>query len=45
MKTNIIPDCVEIGVDVRTLPGERHDDVTAHLRAASAICTTRSKSR
>ena len=34
MKTNIIPDCVDIGVDVRTLPGERHDDVTAHLRAA-----------
>ncbi|MDP9463818.1 MAG: M20/M25/M40 family metallo-hydrolase [Actinomycetota bacterium] len=34
MKTNVIPDCVEIGVDVRTLPGERHDDVTAHLREA-----------
>ena len=34
MKTNVIPDCVEIGVDVRTLPGERHDDVAAHLRAA-----------
>jgi acetylornithine deacetylase/succinyl-diaminopimelate desuccinylase-like protein len=34
MKTNVIPDCVDIGVDVRTLPGERHDDVTAHLRAA-----------
>jgi acetylornithine deacetylase/succinyl-diaminopimelate desuccinylase-like protein len=34
MKTNIIPDCVEIGVDVRTLPGEAHDDVTAHLKAA-----------
>jgi len=34
MKTNVIPDCVDIGVDVRTLPGETHDDVTAHLRAA-----------
>jgi acetylornithine deacetylase/succinyl-diaminopimelate desuccinylase-like protein len=34
MKTNVIPDFVDIGVDVRTLPGERHDDVTAHLRAA-----------
>jgi acetylornithine deacetylase/succinyl-diaminopimelate desuccinylase-like protein len=34
MKTNVIPDTVEIGVDVRTLPGETHDDVTAHLRDA-----------
>ncbi|MGZ4790521.1 MAG: M20/M25/M40 family metallo-hydrolase, partial [Ilumatobacteraceae bacterium] len=34
MKTNVIPDIVEIGVDVRTLPGEGHDDVTAHLKAA-----------
>ena len=34
MKTNVIPDCVDLGVDVRTLPGEHHDDVTAHLRAA-----------
>jgi acetylornithine deacetylase/succinyl-diaminopimelate desuccinylase-like protein len=34
MKTNVIPDAVDIGVDVRTLPGETHDDVTAHLRAA-----------
>jgi acetylornithine deacetylase/succinyl-diaminopimelate desuccinylase-like protein len=34
MKTNIIPDSVDIGVDVRTLPGETHDDVTVHLRAA-----------
>lgn len=34
MKTNVIPDCVEIGVDIRTLPGEGHDDVEAHLRAA-----------
>ncbi|MFN8020706.1 MAG: M20/M25/M40 family metallo-hydrolase [Acidimicrobiales bacterium] len=34
MKTNVIPDCVDIGVDIRTLPGEGHDDVDAHLRAA-----------
>lgn len=34
MKTNTIPDCIDIGVDVRTLPGESADDVDAHLRAA-----------
>jgi acetylornithine deacetylase/succinyl-diaminopimelate desuccinylase-like protein len=34
MKHNVIPDTVELGVDIRTLPGETHDDVTAHLRAA-----------
>jgi acetylornithine deacetylase/succinyl-diaminopimelate desuccinylase-like protein len=34
MKTNVIPDLVEIGLDVRTLPGEDADDVDAHLRAA-----------
>ncbi|MBI4883381.1 MAG: M20/M25/M40 family metallo-hydrolase [Actinobacteria bacterium] len=34
MKTNVIPDCVDIGVDVRTLPGETAADVDAHLRAA-----------
>jgi acetylornithine deacetylase/succinyl-diaminopimelate desuccinylase-like protein len=34
MKTNVIPDCVDIGVDIRTLPGEDHHDVDAHLRAA-----------
>ena len=34
MKTNTIPDCVDIGVDVRTLPGETAADVDAHLRAA-----------
>jgi acetylornithine deacetylase/succinyl-diaminopimelate desuccinylase-like protein len=34
MKTNVIPDCVDIGVDIRTLPGEGPDDVDAHLRAA-----------
>ncbi len=34
MKTNVVPDHVVIEVDVRTLPGEDHDDVEAHLRAA-----------
>ncbi|MFN3257442.1 MAG: M20/M25/M40 family metallo-hydrolase [Ilumatobacter sp.] len=34
MKTNVIPDHVEINVDVRTLPGEGPDEVDAHLRAA-----------
>jgi acetylornithine deacetylase/succinyl-diaminopimelate desuccinylase-like protein len=34
MKTNVIPDAVDIGVDIRTLPGETAADVDAHLRAA-----------
>ena len=34
MKTNVIPDRVELGVDVRTLPGEGAADVDAHLRSA-----------
>jgi acetylornithine deacetylase/succinyl-diaminopimelate desuccinylase-like protein len=34
MKTNVIPDAIDIGVDIRTLPGERGDDVEQHLRAA-----------
>lgn len=34
LKTNVIPDRIEIGLDVRTLPGEGPDDVDAHLRAA-----------
>lgn len=33
-KTNIIPDLVEIEVDIRTLPGEGPEEVDAHLRAA-----------
>jgi acetylornithine deacetylase/succinyl-diaminopimelate desuccinylase-like protein len=33
-KTNVIPDSIDIGVDIRTLPGETADDVSAHLRAA-----------
>lgn len=34
LKTNVIPDCIDIGVDIRTLPGEGADEVDAHLRAA-----------
>jgi acetylornithine deacetylase/succinyl-diaminopimelate desuccinylase-like protein len=34
LKTNVIPDVIDIGVDVRTLPGESGEEVEAHLRAA-----------
>jgi acetylornithine deacetylase/succinyl-diaminopimelate desuccinylase-like protein len=34
MKTNVIPDSMTIDIDIRTLPGEGTDEVTAHLRAA-----------
>ncbi|MDH3680386.1 MAG: M20/M25/M40 family metallo-hydrolase [Acidimicrobiia bacterium] len=34
MKTNVIPDTVELQVDVRTLPGEGTDEVQAHLDEA-----------
>jgi acetylornithine deacetylase/succinyl-diaminopimelate desuccinylase-like protein len=34
MKTNVIPDAIDIGVDIRTLPGETDVDVQAHLDAA-----------
>ena len=34
MKTNIIPASVEIDVDIRTMPGDGPDEVSAHLRAA-----------
>jgi acetylornithine deacetylase/succinyl-diaminopimelate desuccinylase-like protein len=34
MKTNVIPDQVDLEVDVRTLPGEGPDEVRAHLDAA-----------
>lgn len=33
-KTNVIPDTVDIDVDIRTMPGEGADEVDAHLRAA-----------
>ncbi len=34
MKTNVIPDSVELQVDIRTLPGETPAEVQAHLDAA-----------
>ncbi len=34
MKTNVIPDAIELQVDIRTLPGETPDEVQAHLDAA-----------
>ena len=34
VKTNVIPDTVELQVDIRTLPGSSHDDVRAQLREA-----------
>jgi acetylornithine deacetylase/succinyl-diaminopimelate desuccinylase-like protein len=34
MKTNVIPDIVDVDVDVRTLPGEDTAEVEAHLRTA-----------
>ena len=34
MKTNVIPDTVELQVDVRTLPGEGTEEVQAHLDEA-----------
>ncbi len=33
-KTNVIPDCIDIEVDIRTLPGEGADAVQAHLDEA-----------
>jgi acetylornithine deacetylase/succinyl-diaminopimelate desuccinylase-like protein len=33
-KTNVIPDVIDIDVDIRTMPGEHTDEVTAHLRTA-----------
>ena len=34
VKTNVIPDKVVVEVDIRTLPGETAEDITAHLNAA-----------
>lgn len=34
VKTNVIPDAVEIDVDIRTLPGVTNDDVDGYLREA-----------
>ena len=36
-KTNIIPDVVDIDVDIRTLPGETHEDVEEHLATLGDI--------
>jgi acetylornithine deacetylase/succinyl-diaminopimelate desuccinylase-like protein len=33
-KTNVIPDVVDLDIDIRTMPGEHTDEVTAHLRTA-----------
>ena len=40
-KTNIIPDLVEIDVDIRTMPGTSRADVDAHLREALGELATR----
>ena len=34
MKTNVIPDSVDLEVDIRTLPGDGPDEVNDHLKAA-----------
>lgn len=34
MKTNVIPDQIDVNVDIRTLPGEGAEEVQAHLDAA-----------
>jgi acetylornithine deacetylase/succinyl-diaminopimelate desuccinylase-like protein len=34
VKTNVIPDVVDVDVDIRTLPGESGADVERHLRSA-----------
>jgi len=34
VKHNVIPDRVEIAIDIRTLPGQTHDDITALLHEA-----------
>ena len=34
MKTNVIPDSVDLNIDIRTMPGDSTDEVDAHLRTA-----------
>ncbi|MCP3936301.1 MAG: M20/M25/M40 family metallo-hydrolase [Actinomycetia bacterium] len=34
MKTNVIPDTIDLEVDIRTMPGESTEEVQAHLDAA-----------
>jgi acetylornithine deacetylase/succinyl-diaminopimelate desuccinylase-like protein len=33
-KTNVIPDVVDLDLDIRTMPGDHTDEVTGHLRTA-----------
>jgi acetylornithine deacetylase/succinyl-diaminopimelate desuccinylase-like protein len=33
-KTNVIPDVVDLDIDIRTMPGDDTDEVSAHLRSA-----------
>jgi acetylornithine deacetylase/succinyl-diaminopimelate desuccinylase-like protein len=33
-KTNVIPDVIDLDVDIRTMPGDHTDEVEQHLRAA-----------
>jgi len=33
-KTNVIPDIIDLDIDIRTMPGDDTDEVTAHLRRA-----------
>ena len=41
----MIPDCVDIEVDIRTLPGEGADEVQAHLDAALGDLAERGRGR
>ena len=34
MKTNVIPDTVDVEVDIRTIPGDNEDEVRRHLDKA-----------
>ena len=34
MKTNVIPDVVDIEVDIRTIPGDNEDEVRRHIDKA-----------
>ena len=34
VKTNVIPDTVDIEVDIRTIPGDNEDEVRRHLDKA-----------
>ena len=34
MKTNVIPDVVDLDIDIRVMPGETDEDVRKHIDAA-----------